>query len=115
MEKKLETTRLVAELEKASRKTEKNLWKDLAKRMDAPRRQNIVVNVGKLSKLAKKFKGKTLIVPGKILSEGDYTEKATIVAISASESAKKKISKTGKFVLLKDFIGQETKNTVIIK
>ncbi len=117
MTKKLETQKLITKLEITSRKTKKKIWKDLAERIQKPTRNNIVINIENLEKLAKKFKGKTLIVPGKILSKGEITEKATIIAISASEKAIEKISKKGEFIFLKDFVNEKvnTKELVLVK
>jgi large subunit ribosomal protein L18e len=117
MTKKLETQKLVTQLEKLSRKTKKKIWKDLAKRLEKPTRHNVVVNVEKLDKMAKKFKGKTIIVPGKILSKGEFEEKTKIVSINASQKAIEKISEKGEFIYLKDFVNEKvnTKDLVLVK
>jgi large subunit ribosomal protein L18e len=117
MTKKLETQKLVIQLEKLSRKTKKKIWKNLAERLEKPTRHNIVVNVEKLDKMAKKFKGKTIIVPGKILSKGEFGEKAKIVSITASQKAIEKISEKGEFAYLKNFINEKinTKDLVLVK
>ncbi|MFA5357763.1 MAG: 50S ribosomal protein L18e [archaeon] len=115
MPKKLETKLLVAELEKKSRKDGKKLWNDLAERLGKPRRGKITVNVGKIDSIAKKSKGKTIIVPGKVLGKGELEEKVTVVAVEASEEAVKKINAKGEFILLKDFVEKgEAKNTLIV-
>ncbi len=100
MAKKLETIKLVASLEKAARKTKKAIWSNLAERLMSRRRAKKQVNLEKLNILAKQFKGKTLVVPGKVLAKGELTEKVTIVAFSASAEAKAKIAKVGKYVPL---------------
>ena len=117
MEKKLETVKLIAKLEQATRKTENKIWKDLAERLSKPKRNNIVVNVDKLDKLSKLYKGKTLIVPGKILSVGEFSSSSTIVGVNASEKAVEKISSTGKYIPLTDFVSEkvDVKNLIIIK
>jgi large subunit ribosomal protein L18e len=107
--KKLEIERLIASLEKTSRKTKKKIWKDLAERIQKPKRNNTVINVGKIDKMAKKFKGKILVVPGKILSEGTIEEKVKVVAVDASEKAIEKISEKGEFLYLKDFVDEKVK------
>ncbi|MFA5930957.1 MAG: 50S ribosomal protein L18e [archaeon] len=119
MAKKLETIKLIASLEKAGRTTKKAMWKDLAERLGAPTRNNIAVNVSKLNYLAKQNKGKTLLVVGKVLSDGDLEEKVTVVAIAASETAKQKINANGKYIPLaefaKDFAKVDLKKVVLIK
>jgi large subunit ribosomal protein L18e len=119
MAKKLETLKLVTSLEKATKKTSAALWDDLAYRIQRPTRNRVIVNLDKLSKLVAKNKGKILVVPGKILSEGELNEKATIVAVSASETAKEKINKKGEFIALKDFVEKAEKvkvsDVIIVK
>jgi len=119
MAKKLETAMLVASLKKAARKTKKPIWFDLASRLESPRRNKITVNMGKISIAASKNKGKTLVVPGKILSEGELAEEAIIVAVSASQAAKAKIKAKGEFISLKEFAAKAEKvkvgDLVIVK
>jgi large subunit ribosomal protein L18e len=104
MAKKLEMIKLVAGLEKLYRTTEAPIWDDLAYRLSRPSRQSPSINLERLDRLAKKFKGKTLIVPGKVLGEGELSVNAKIVAVSASEKAMKIAAKKGEIVLMKDFI-----------
>ena len=114
--KKLETRKLVASLEQKSRKTKKAFWKDLANRVGKPTRHNVTISVGKLDSLAKANKGKVLVVPGKVLSDGELTEKVTVVGVTASGKATEKIGAKGEFIPMKDFIekGNPSK-TIIVK
>jgi large subunit ribosomal protein L18e len=112
--KKLETRKLVASLEQKSRKDKKALWKDLAERIGKPTRHNVTVSIAKLDSMAKLNKGKILVVPGKILSDGELTEKVTIVGVTASEKATEKISQSGEFIFLKDFIQKGDPSKIII-
>jgi len=104
MGKKLEMIKLIAGLEKLYRTTEAPIWDDLAYRLGRPSRQAASVNLEQLDKLAKKFRGKTLIVPGKVLGEGELNDNVKIVAVSASEKAMRLAAKKGGIVLMKDFI-----------
>ena len=119
MVKKLETIKLVASLEKAGRTTKKAIWKDLAERLQGPTRNKVAVSIKKINYLAKKFKGKTLIVPGKVLSQGELTEKVNVVAVAASENAKEKINSSGKFTTLAEYAKNVSKvdvnKTLIVK
>jgi ribosomal protein L18E len=56
-------------------------------------------------------------VPGKILSKGEFGEKAKIVSINASQKAIEKISEKGEFAYLKNFINEKviTKDLVLVK
>ena len=109
MGKKLETVKLVVSLEKTARKTKKALWEDLAERLQSPRRNKVAVNLEKLNRIASTAKGKTLLIPGKVLAQGELNEKTIIVAISASEEAKKKIKAKGEFITLKEFVEKGAK------
>jgi large subunit ribosomal protein L18e len=103
MAKKLETKKLIASMEKAARTTKKLIWTDLAERLAKPTRGKVEVNIDSINKLALTHKGKVFVVPGKLLSRGELSEKVTVVAVSASESAKAKISAAkGEFIALKD-------------
>ena len=104
MAKRLEIVKLIASLEKLYRTTQAPIWDDLAYRLGRPSRQMPSVNLDQLDRIAKRFKGKTLIVPGKVLGEGELTEKVKIVAVSASERAMKSAAKKGEIVLMKDFL-----------
>jgi len=119
MAKKLETIKLIASLEKAARQTKKPIWSDLVERLNARSRASISVNVEKIDSMAKANKGKVLLVPGKVLSQGELNEKVIVVAVSASENAKAKINAVGEFIpLIKYAQGAEkvdTKKIIIVK
>jgi len=103
MAKKLETVKLVASMEKAARKTKTPLWETLAEIMQSPSRHGISVSLGKLNKIAAVSKGKILVVPGKILSQGEFNEKAVVVAVAASAAAKQKMKGKAEFTTLAEF------------
>ncbi|MGI6589360.1 MAG: 50S ribosomal protein L18e [Candidatus Iainarchaeum sp.] len=120
MVKKLETIKLIARSEKAARKTNKNMWSRIVEELSKPTRGKVEVNIDSIEKMAQKNKGKILLVPGKLLSSGTLTQKVTVVAASASTSAKEKIkSQKGEFINLKEFVltpeKVETKNIIIVK
>ena len=104
MTKKLETVKLISNLERAYRKTKKNFWKDLAERLKSPSRNNVVVSVEKINEIAKARKAKVVVVPGKVLSGGELEDKLKVVAVSASKAAIRIIIQKGEFVYLKDFV-----------
>lgn len=117
MTKKLETKKLVTQLEIVSRKTKKNIWKKIAEILQKPTRHNLNVSIEKINKIAKKNSKKILLVPGKILSQGELEEKTTIVGVNISTKALEKISKKGKFIYLKDFIKEKVnvKEIILVK
>jgi len=107
-------------LRKASKESKRKIWKGLNKILsDKSRRQRkkVTVNLFKLDKLAKKFKDKTFIVPGKVLGTGKLNEKVKVVAFDFSERAFKKINEKGSAIRMNDFIEKNAneKNLMIIK
>lgn len=85
---------LISELNKLGVKEKSNLWKRLAFDLSKPTRQRREINVEKINKYARE--GEIVVVPGKVLAEGDADKKLTVAAWTFSEAAKAKISKKGK-------------------
>lgn len=100
-------TALVQELKKASIEQDVALWKRIAEDLECPSRQRRNVNVFKIESLARD--GETLIVPGKVLGEGDFTKKVTIAAFSFSDGARAKINKTGKALSIAELVRSNPK------
>jgi large subunit ribosomal protein L18e len=71
------------------RKQKSPFWIKVAGVISRPKRKAVAVNVSKINKYTKE--GDVVIVPGKVLSEGEMDHKVTLAAVSASEGAKKKI------------------------
>ncbi len=103
----------INDLRKLSAKTEINAWKAVAAKLAGSASQRAQVNLSKIEKEAKS--GETIVIPGKVLGDGILSKKLTIVAFSASESAKLKITKAGStFVEIKDYISKSPKGEPII-
>jgi len=80
-------------------KSKSPLWKDVAWRLSLQRRR-AEVNISKIDKYASE--GEVILVPGKVLGNGEITKKVTVVAFNYSESAKKKLLDAGCEVLTID-------------
>jgi len=65
------------------------LWKRIATDLEKSSRRKREVNVYKLERYAKE--GDIIIVPGKVLGNGDLSKKITVAALSFSTGAKEKI------------------------
>ena len=74
-------------------KTNKPIWRRVAKELSKPRRRRIEVNISKIEQFAPEES--TVLVPGKVLGSGNLSKKVTIAAFSFSESAKKLINGAG--------------------
>ncbi len=91
IEKQLER-KINPELVKTIIAAKKNeAWLDVAAVLSGPRKNLANINLEKINKEAKK--GETIIVPGKILSQGEIDKKIKIVALNFSEKAKEKLLK----------------------
>ena len=77
-------------------------WRYVAELLAKPKRRRIAVNISKIARYAKE--GSTVVVPGKVLGDGNLDFSVVVVAYAFSKSAKEKIEKAGGKVLrLKDF------------
>jgi large subunit ribosomal protein L18e len=71
----------------AAKKNEK--WNEVASVLSTPRRKRINLNLEEINKNSKI--GESIIIPGKVLSEGDIDKKIKIIALSFSSKAKEKL------------------------
>jgi large subunit ribosomal protein L18e len=88
---------LIGQLKTAGREHEAPLWRDIASRLEKPSRNWAQVNVSKLEDVV--ADGENAVVPGKLLGDGEVSKPFTVIAYSASASAKAKIAKAGGKVL----------------
>ena len=88
---------LIGTLQKAGRENQAPLWRDIASRLERPSRNWAQVNISKIDQHL--GDGETAVVAGKLLGSGELTKKVTIVAFSASESARAKVTAAGGKVL----------------
>ncbi|SRR3972149_646939 len=65
-------------------------WVEIAGMISGPRRKRINLNLDKINKEARE--GETLVIPGKVLSQGEIKKKVKIVALGFSENAMEKLS-----------------------
>jgi large subunit ribosomal protein L18e len=88
------------------------LWKRVQRLVDVPSRRRPKVNLSKIENNTKE--GDNVIVPGKVLSDGEITHKVTIAAIEFSQPTLKTLEKSGcKVVKLKDMINAEKVHVII--
>ncbi|MFT4326101.1 MAG: 50S ribosomal protein L18e [Candidatus Woesearchaeota archaeon] len=91
------------------------IWKKVAKELSRPTRNLATVSVGKLEKYSKE--GFTVVVPGKLVSNGAVTQKLSVAAFGCSDAAKMKIEAAGgKVVPLMSFAEKsDGKKVVLVK
>ena len=89
--KKKTNSELVETILKAA-KNEK--WFQVAQIISGPRRKRMNLNLDEIDNIAND--GETIVVPGKVLSQGELNKKIKIVALNFSENAKEKLSRSKK-------------------
>ena len=72
-------------------------WIKVAEILSEPRRKSIDFNLQEISKNAKE--GENILIPGKVLSQGEINKKIKIVALGFSSKAKEKLSKSKNEIL----------------
>ena len=72
-------------------------WLKVAEVLSGPRRKRVNVNLEKIEEESKE--GDTILVPGKVLSQGEINKKIKVVALGFSERAREKLLKSNSEVL----------------
>lgn len=73
----------------ACKKNEK--WMQVGQLISVPRRKRISINLDMIDQESKA--GETVIVPGKVLSQGELSKKIKLVALNFSKTAEEKLSR----------------------
>lgn len=63
-------------------------WLEIAHILSGPRKKRVNKNIGEINK-----EGEDIVIPGKVLSQGEIDKKIKVVALSFSEKAKEKLLK----------------------
>jgi len=69
-----------------------NNWLNIARIISGPRKKRRNANLEKINKETKE--GETILIPGKVLSNGEITKKLKIIALAFSKNSKEKILKS---------------------
>jgi large subunit ribosomal protein L18e len=88
-----ELTHAVHELRRAARENSAPIWSAAADRLERARHQVTPVNVGHLDRLV--AAKETILVPGKLLAEGELHQPLTVAAFGWSEGAQTKVHAAG--------------------
>lgn len=82
-------TSLIADLKSAARDANADVWREVADRLEKPRRTHAEVNLGRIERYA--TEDETVIVPGKVLGSGVLRKQLTVAAVDFSGTAETKI------------------------
>ena len=83
---------ILVETLRAAKKTGNEFWMKAAGVLSGPRRNKVAVNLDEIE--AATSEGDSIVIPGKILSQGEISKKIAIVAYAFSEKAREKLLKT---------------------
>ena len=84
---------LIEELKRESREENVAIWRDIARRLEKPKRNWAEVNISRLERYADE--GDVIVVPGKVLGAGSLSKKLTVAAYNFSDSAREMIEGAG--------------------
>jgi large subunit ribosomal protein L18e len=89
----------------AARASKKPIYRRAVKMLSKKTSQLVEVNVGKLDTIS--AEGGVLLVPGKVLGEGEVSKELHVGAVAFTGSAAQKISSAGgEALLIKDFVAK---------
>ena len=102
---------LIADLKAKTRENEKAaIWRDIAKRLEKPRRNWAETNLSKLDRYAED--GQTIIIAGKVLAAGSISKKITVAAYAFSAAAKEAIvAAGGKAITISELVAENPKGS----
>ena len=100
---------LIKELKTLSIKNKVGIWKAIAKELEKSTRRRRAVNLSKIDKVAKDKE--IIVVPGKVLGNGELKKDITIAAYEFSESANQKIKNK---LTIKELMSKDPKTIRII-
>ncbi|HDG63840.1 50S ribosomal protein L18e [Thermococci archaeon] len=105
--------RLIRYLRKKSNEENVKVWKDIAWRLERPRRQKAEVNISRINRHTKE--GDIVVVPGSVLGAGSLDHKVIVAAWKFSEKAKEKIIQVGgEAITIEDLIERNPKGSGVI-
>ncbi len=105
-------TGLIGELKAASRESGSSIWRDMAKRLEKPRRSYAAVNIAKIKRYTNS--DDRVLVPGKVLGTGEIGHSVIVGALGFSEQAISKIeSAGGKCLRIEEMVAQNPNGSKI--
>ncbi|MFP4403108.1 MAG: 50S ribosomal protein L18e [Candidatus Woesearchaeota archaeon] len=99
---------LIINLDKISKDNNIKLWAKIAKDLKKSTRNSKIINLNKINHLTKE--NDVVVVPGKILGNGELEHKLTIIGLKISSQAKDKLKQSkSEFYLLDEIIQKNPK------
>ena len=107
---------LIRRLRKKSKETEKEIWSELAERLDKANRSRAEVNISQINRNSEE--DDTVVIPGKVLGSGKLDHPLTVVAFGFSARGRRRIEDAGGSVMtIEEFLdeGFEGENVTIME
>ena len=107
--------KLIDDLKRIARENSAPIWRDIAKRLEKPRRNYAAVNLSKINRYSDAKD--TILVLGKVLSAGAIDKPVTVAALGFSKKAFEEISKCedgeekGKCVSIEELVENNPKGS----
>ena len=101
---------LIDDLKAKERETGAAIWRDIAGRLEKPKRNWAELNLSKLDRYT--AAGDVVLVPGKVLAAGSISKELTVAAYSFSEKAAAAIAEAGgKTMSIADLMAENPKGS----
>jgi len=108
MKENIQLQNLVKELKKKSIEDSVGFWKRVAVDLEKPTKQRRIINLSKISKFCKE--NEIIVVPGKVLADGELDKKISVAAYAFSKTAKEKILKSqGQLMTIEELMKKNPK------
>lgn len=102
--------KLIEELKEQERKNESPFLKEIAEKLNKPRRQRVEVNIAHIDRHAKE--NEVIVVPGVVLGYGELSKPITISGWKFSKSAIEKIKQSkGMTMSIEELVKKNPKGT----
>lgn len=103
---------LIGNLKDKSYNEEVAIWKDVARRLKRSTRRQTEVNLSDINRVSQE--AQTILVPGKVLANGQLDHKVNIAALNFSKTAQEKIEEAGgECIPISEIIEQNPKGSNI--
>jgi large subunit ribosomal protein L18e len=101
---------LIDDLKAKERETGAAIWRDIARRLEKPKKNWAELNLSRLDRNAEA--GDVVLVPGKVLAAGSISKNVTVAAYSFSEKAEAAIAAAGgKTMSIADLMSENPKGS----
>ncbi len=105
-----ELLKLIRSLKKKAKENDAVIWRDVADRLSASKRQRPAVNLSRLNRYTKEKE--TVVVPGKVLGAGRLEHPLVVAAFAFSDEARQKITHAkGKCLPIQDLLEDNPKGS----